>query len=297
MLQRAWHHLGPVAGILALVIALGAPSWAAAKIHGKQIKKETITSQQVKNGSLTGADLRDTSLSGADVKDASLTGADLAAGAVGSADLAAGAVTTSSFAGTAVAPSAGALPGLRPGDFAAAGGTPGPLGDFSIAVGRRAQAPNTGSFVWADSAPADFSSTADNQVAFRAANGLVVANDAGPAATVPVGTRFRDNAVIAWARVAANGNLDTGFNVASITKVGIGHYKVNLGGIPASGFTLIPAVTPEVDDVSGVPPVGAANIRFAVTNQFASGASFDVFMYNGSFALVDNDFQFLATGR
>jgi hypothetical protein len=33
------------------------------------------------------------------------------------------------------------------------------------------------------------------------------------------------------------------------------------------------------------------------TNQVASGNTFDVYMYNGNYALVDNDFQVMVTGR
>jgi hypothetical protein len=171
-------------------------------------------------------------------------------------------------------------------------------GSFSLAAGRRAVANHAGSFVWADSTNADFSSTADNQFSIRAANGVFIANDAGNGTTAPIGTRFRDNSVVAWGRVTATGTLDSNFNVATITKVGTGHYKVNLNAPLQSGFSLIPIVTPEVDEAAGnVPPVGAANLRFAVTNQFASGTNFDVYIYNGSFASVDNDFQFIVTGR
>jgi hypothetical protein len=45
------------------------------------------------------------------------------------------------------------------------------------------------------------------------------------------------------------------------------------------------------------PPTGAANVRIVATNQVASGNTFDVYMYNGSYALVDNDFQVMVTGR
>jgi len=32
-------------------------------------------------------------------------------------------------------------------------------------------------------------------------------------------------------------------------------------------------------------------VRFVATNQVAAGNTFDVYIYNSSFALVDNDFQ------
>ena len=66
----------------------------------------------------------------------------------------------------------------------------------------------------------------------------------------------------------------------------------------SSGFSLMPAVTVETDpDGMGNPPTGAANVRLVATNQVAAGNTFDVYIYNGSFALVDNDFQVVVTGR
>jgi hypothetical protein len=45
---------------------------------------------------------------------------------------------------------------------------------YSFAAGRRAKANHQGSFVWADSTDADFSSTTNDQFSVRAANGVVV---------------------------------------------------------------------------------------------------------------------------
>ena len=61
-----------VLSIVALFVALGGTSYAAAK----------ITSGQVRDGSLTGRDIKDRSLSGRDVKDRSLRAADFAAGQI-----------------------------------------------------------------------------------------------------------------------------------------------------------------------------------------------------------------------
>jgi hypothetical protein len=186
------------------------------------------------------------------------------------------------------------------------GGLSNSAGAFSMAAGRRAKAVNTGSFVWADSTNADFSSTADNQFSIRAANGMFIANDAGGAKVVPVGTRYRDNAVVAWARVTAAGGLDSNFNVASVARctnasstiIPAGCYRFTLNSSLSSGFSLVPVVTVETDpDGLGNPPTGAANVRLVATNQVAAGNTFDVYIYNGSFALVDNDFQVLVTGR
>jgi hypothetical protein len=178
------------------------------------------------------------------------------------------------------------------------GGLSNSAGAFSLAAGRRAKAVNTGSFVWADSTNADFSSTADNQFAIRAANGMVIANDAGGSKVVPVGTRYRDNAIVAWARVTAAGGLDANFNVASVTRVSTGRYSFTLNSSLSSGFSLVPAVTPEIDPGGGnVVPTGAANVRFAAANMVAAGNTFEVYIYNGNFELVDNDFQVIVTGR
>ncbi len=440
MIRRVWNQIGPVAGLLALFLALGGPAWASSMINGATIKPSTVTGKQIRNSSLTGADVRNSSLTGADVKnatldgrdikdasltgtdvtdgsiddrdvkdgslsgtdvsdgsiddrdvkDGSLTGADVSDGSIKAGDLAPGvipaapslsipdgSITTAKFADAAVAPTAKALPGLRTeqnatspniiggadgnnvtsgvvgallggggassvfqsitDDFGTIGGgrgntagdgagttsdalgatvgggegntatgqyatIPGGVGNsaaaFSMAAGRRARAVNTGSFVWADSTNANFSSTADNQFAIRAANGMSLASNAGDGKDVPIGTRYRDNAVVAWARVTAAGTADSNFNVASVTKVSTGRYSIVLNSSLQSGFSLIPTVTPEIDqDGSNNAPVGAANVRLVATNQLAGGGSFEVFVYNGNFALVDNDFQVLVTGR
>lgn len=177
------------------------------------------------------------------------------------------------------------------------GGLNNSAGAFSMAAGRRAKAVNTGSFVWADSTNTDFSSAADNQFSIRAANGMFIANDAGGAKVVPVGTRYRDNAIVAWARVTAAGVLDTSFNIASVTRMSTGYYSFTLNSSLSSGFSLVPIVTPEIDGPGGVIPTGAANVRFAISDQVAAGNTFNVYIYNGNFALVDNDFQVLVTGR
>jgi hypothetical protein len=47
-------------------------------------------------------------------------------------------------------------------------------GYCSFAEGRRAEALHAGSFVWADSTNADFSSTCDNQFLIRASGGVCI---------------------------------------------------------------------------------------------------------------------------
>jgi hypothetical protein len=305
-------------------------------VTGKQIRNSSLTGKDVRNSSLTGADVKDGTIDGLDVKDGSIAAGDIAPGVIPTPfSMPDGSVTTAKFADSAVAPLARALPGLRTeqnstapniiggaagnsvnagtvgatigggegntatGSYATIpGGLSNSAGPFSMAAGRRAKAVNTGSFVWADSTNTDYSSTADNQFAIRAANGMVIANDAGNNKVVPVGTRYRDNSVVAWARVTASGLLDTNFNVASVTRVSTGRYSVALNSALTSGFSLVPVVTVETDpDGMGNPPTGAANVRLVATNQVASGSTFEVYIYNGNFALVDNDFQVLVTGR
>jgi hypothetical protein len=306
-------------------------------LTGADVKAATIDGSDVKDASLTGADVQDGSIGAADIApgvipattqssppnltipDGSITTAKFADDAVapsaaklpafhtektaGSPNLIGGFEGNSVSAGivgaSVLAGGATGFANAVTGNYGTVpGGQGNTAGSFSMAAGRRAKAVNTGSFVWADSTNADFTSTADNQFSIRAANGMFIANDAGNAKAVPVGTRYRDNSIVAWGRITANGTLDSNFNIASVTKVSTGQYRIVLNSGLSSGFTLLPAVTPEVDEIGlDTPPAGAANVRIVATNQYASGSTFDVYMYNGSSALVDNDFQVLITGR
>ncbi|QIG43567.1 hypothetical protein G5V58_13075 [Nocardioides anomalus] len=76
-----------VVAVLALVVALGGTSYAAAKIGSAQIKNNSVKGKDVKDGSLTGKDVKDGSLTGADVADGSLSPADLAARTCAASDV------------------------------------------------------------------------------------------------------------------------------------------------------------------------------------------------------------------
>jgi hypothetical protein len=302
-------------------------------LTGADVKNATIDARDVKDGSLTGTDIADGSIGASDlasgvtptasssIPDGSITTAKFASSAIAPRALALPGLRTEQNAtspnligggdGNSVTPgtvgasigggggSGGGEGNTATGSYATVpGGLSNSAGAFSMAAGRRAKAVNTGSFVWADSTNADFSSTADNQFSIRAANGMFIANDAGGAKAVPIGTRYRDNSIAAWARVTAAGGVDSNFNVASVTRVSAGRYSFTLNSSLSSGFSLVPIVTVETDpDGGGNPPVGAANVRLVATNQVAAGNTFDVYIYNGNFALVDNDFQVLVTGR
>lgn len=164
-------------------------------------------------------------------------------------------------------------------------------GDYSFAAGRRAQANHEGAFVWGDSTNADVASTTTNQFVIRATNGLVLTQNAGQSKTVGVGEYYRDNAIVAWARITAGGTIDGGFGVASITK-STGVYTVTLTATTQDDGTLIPVAIAEVDGA----PTSAASARLVTVNQFATNR-FIVYITNGNYALVDNDFVLIVTGR
>ena len=66
-----------ITATLALFVALGGSSYAAA----------TLTGGNIRNGTLTGSDLRDESVTGRDIDNATLTGSDVKTGSVTSSDV------------------------------------------------------------------------------------------------------------------------------------------------------------------------------------------------------------------
>ncbi len=106
--------------LLALVVALGGPSYAAKMITGKNIKNSSITGQDIKNGSLTGQDVKKSSITGQDVKKGSLTGQDVKDGSLSKQDLKAGTLSGTFIPRVTMTATPGAtydeaLAGLRPG--------------------------------------------------------------------------------------------------------------------------------------------------------------------------------------
>jgi hypothetical protein len=167
-------------------------------------------------------------------------------------------------------------------------------GDDSFAAGRRAQANHDGAFVWGDSTDADIASTKDDQFVIRASNGVSLSVNAGNTTAIDVGERYRDNAIVAWAKIqggAVAGTAD--FGVASVQHVnGSGIYTITLDVSAFSSNHLIPIANVEVDS----PPAGAANVRIVSINQVGQN-QFVVYINNGNWALVDNDFVFMVTAR
>jgi hypothetical protein len=91
-----------VVATLALFIALGGVSWAAAtapknSVASKSIKKNAVTSVKIKSNAVTGAKVKNRSLTGSDIKNDSLTGAQINEGTLGTVPSA----TTAGSAGSA----------------------------------------------------------------------------------------------------------------------------------------------------------------------------------------------------
>ena len=123
--------------------------------------------------------------------------------------------------------------------------------------------------------------------------GMRMTVDAGDAMTITVGDRYRDNAIVAWARVNAGGTASAEFGVASVTKdPGSGSYLIELDAHAASTSALIPIAIAEIESA----PDSAGEVRIVSINQ-ASTYTFRVYITNGNWALVDNDFVFMVTAR
>jgi hypothetical protein len=117
--------------------------------------------------------------------------------------------------------------------------------------------------------------------------------NAGAATAITVGDRYRDNSIVAWAKVTATGTISSEFGVASVTKdPGSGSYLIALDASSAGAAYLLPIAIAEID----TQPNSAAGLRIISINQIAA-STFQVFINNGSGTPVDNDFVFMVTAR
>jgi len=119
-----------------------------------------------------------------------------------------------------------------------------------------------------------------------------LANNAGWATVINIGDRYRDNSIIAWASVSSNGNIGWEFGVASVTRAGTGNYMIELDAHAAGVTALIPIAITEVESQ----PSSAAEVRIVSINQTADNI-FRIYINNGNWAPVDNDFVFMVTAR
>jgi hypothetical protein len=174
-------------------------------------------------------------------------------------------------------------------------------GDFSFAAGYRAKADFDGSFVWADQTAADQGAGGPNRFLVRASNGAFfpagkvnVGDAAGNATTVSKGDYRQDNSIVAWGKVTgATGLVSTNeYGVSDVVRNGTGDYTVTLDVSATAAANLIPMAVAEVEAI----PNSAATARIVTINQVTT-STFDVYIVNGSWAAVDNDFTFMVTAR
>jgi hypothetical protein len=108
---------------------------------------------------------------------------------------------------------------------------------------------------------------------------------------VGMGEYYRDNAIIAWARVTAVGTHVDHYGIWGVLK-STGIYTVTLMATPSSANQVIPIAIAEVNN----PPTSAAAARLVTVRQYLPN-QFVVYITNGNYALVDNEFLLIVTGR
>ena len=168
--------------------------------------------------------------------------------------------------------------------------------EYGFAAGRNAHANHPGTFVWGDSQDSDIESSTFNQTIFRAENGFYLSEDAGGSKDSYIGARFRDNSVIAWGKVSSNGTLNADFGVSLVDHPETGVYEIYLTDFAAGIHSLIPVAICEID----TKPTSATTVRFIAINQNSDSTKtnrFQVYINNGSWQPVDNDFVFMVTAR
>jgi hypothetical protein len=136
---------------------------------------------------------------------------------------------------------------------------------------------------------------ANNTVLTAEENGrLSLGINAGDVMTITVGDRYRDNAIVAWAKVTGGvpGTIQAEFGISAVDHYATGCFKIYLDIDAAEAASLIPMAIAEIDTA----PVGAGAIRIVSINQVAANI-FNVYINDGNGNLVDNDFVFMVTAR
>lgn len=168
-------------------------------------------------------------------------------------------------------------------------------GDYSSAAGFNARANHLGSFVWGNyNAKLDtVGSDTLYQFKIRAENGVRISHPAGESKPIRTGDRYRDNAICAWASVAANGDVGNNeFGIESVVHNGTGNYVVTMDAGAENLLTLVPVACVAVETT----PTSAAAARLIYVNQTNQHA-FSVYITNGAYSAVDNDFVLIVTAR
>jgi hypothetical protein len=149
----------------------------------------------------------------------------------------------------------------------------------------------------ADEANADFTilNGANTSILTAEESGrLNLGINAGEATVITMGDRYRDNAIVAWAKVTGGvpGSIAAEYGVSAIDHYATGCYKIYLDINATNASSLIPMAIAEIDTA----PTSAATVRIVSINQVAVNI-FNVYINNGNWALVDNDFVFMVTAR
>jgi hypothetical protein len=115
--------------------------------------------------------------------------------------------------------------------------------------------------------------------------------NAGSGTAVTVGERYRDNSLIGWGKIFETGvvNPNESFGI-TVVRDAAGVYTITLLSTPTNQS--VPVAVAEVE----APPTSAASARLVTIDQIDL-THFKVYITNGSFAAVDNDFTFIVTGR
>jgi len=195
-----------------------------------------------------------------------------------------GALGAGAFVGGGAENVAGGLAAIIPGGWDCEA-----VGSYSFATGRRAKALHDGAFVWADDTNEDFTSTTDNQMSIRAENGVRIAVDAGGSKTTNVGERYRDNGIVAWGTIWGNSIADS-YGVSSFTHNSAGNYTITITAAPTNEICAV--ATPEID----TQPTSAAAARIIAIDKI-NITTVNVYMTDGYYNAVDNDFHFVITAR
>jgi hypothetical protein len=118
--------------------------------------------------------------------------------------------------------------------------------------------------------------------------------NAGGTMTITVGDRYRDNAIVAWAKITGGdpGSIAAEFGILAVDHYSTGCYKIYVDVTAANASTLIPMAIAEIDTA----PTSAATVRIVSINQTSTN-TFNVYINNGNWNLVNNDFIFIVTAR
>jgi len=134
---------------------------------------------------------------------------------------------------------------------------------------------------------------ADSQILGAYETGLLrLSIDAGYAQSIAIGDRYRDNAIIAWGSVGSNGDLYWEFGVTSVSREGVGNYMIELRCFRRRRHIL----DPDRHSRSRKPARHRSRSPDRVDQPDAYNV-FRVYINNGSWAPVDNDFVFMVTAR